>query len=250
MRTTTTTTTVEEGRLVRLMRKAAVSLGAAATVAGLGVVGASPAGAVTVTSNVNLRPCVDTGNANCAPVGTTGSSGGWKMRCWRDGSWATGNYRSNRWFLIVLKDGREGFVHSSFVGNQTATPNCNELPYVRAADWAIARIGQYRQSNGVGWSGYCATFTYNAFTQGAGVAFERGNAIDQYWKYRSRGRIHGGLPRYGDPVFYDIARPYGHTAIYIGGTTVVTTQGMEGANLPVARRGLYSFSNYLGWAAV
>ncbi len=48
----------------------------------------------------------------------------------------------------------------------------------------------------------------------------------------------------------DIARPYGHTAIYIGGTTVVTTQGMEGARLPVARRDLYSFSNYLGWAAV
>jgi hypothetical protein len=232
------------------MRKVSVGLGAAAMVAGLGVVGAPPAGAVTVTPNVNLRPCVDTGNPNCSPVGTSGSSGAWKMRCWRDGSWATGNYRSNRWFLIVLNDGREGFVHSSFVGNQTATPNCNELPYVRAADWAIARIGQYTQPNGVGWSGYCATFTHNAFTQGAGVAYEPGNAIDQYWKYRNRGMIRGGLPRFGDPVFYDIARPYGHTAIYIGGTTVVTTQGLEGANLPVARRDLYSFSNYLGWATV
>ena len=32
-----------------------------------------------------------------------------------------------------------------------------------------------------------------------------------------------------------------------GGTTIVTTQGMEGANLPIARRDLYFFGNYLGW---
>lgn len=233
-----------------LKRRGAILVLVTALLSGISLFTASPAGAVTVTSNVNLRPCVDLNNANCAPVGTTGSSGVWKMRCWRDGSWASGNYNSNRWFLIVLNDGREGFVHSSFVGNQTATPNCNELPYVRAADWAIARIGQRTQPNGVGWSGYCATFTYNAFAQGAGVAYERGNAIDQYRKYRDRGMVYGGLPRYGDPVFYDIAQPYGHTAIYIGGTTVVTTQGMEGANQPVARRDLYSFGNYLGWAAV
>lgn len=231
-------------------RRASLFVAAMAMVAGVTVFGAEPAGAATVTPDVNLRPCVDTSNPNCSPVGTTGSSGVWRMRCWRDGSWATGNYNSNRWFLIVLNDGREGFVHSSFVGNQTSTPNCGTLPYVRAADWAIARIGQRTQPNGVGWSGYCATFTYNAFTQGAGVPYENGNAIDQHRKYRNRGMIYGGIPRYGDPVFYDITAPYGHTAIYIGGTTVVTTQGMEGANLPVARRDLYSFNNYLGWAAV
>jgi hypothetical protein len=216
---------------------------------GVGVWTAAPASAATVTQNVNLRPCVDLNNPNCSPVGTT-AGGVYKLRCWRDGSWATGNYSSNRWFLLALADGREGYVHSSFVGSQYSTPNCSDLPYVRAADWAIARIGQRTQPSGVGWSGYCATFTYRAFTQGAGVAYESGNAIDQYWKYRNRGLIYGGIPRYGDPVFYNIAQPYGHTAIYIGGTTVVTTQGLEGANLPIARRDLNSFGNYLGWAAV
>ncbi len=217
---------------------------------GIGVVAAPAASAATVTPNVSLRPCVNVSNSNCAPVGTTSGSGVYKIRCWRDGSWATGRYASNRWFLLSLSDGREGYVHSSFVGGQYSTPNCGELPYVRAADWAIARIGQVSQTNGVGWSGYCATFTHNAFTQGAGVSYVAADAINQYWAYRNRGMIHGGWPRYGDPVFYNIATPYGHTAIYIGGNMVVTTQGLEGANLPIARRELNSFGSYLGWAAV
>ena len=218
---------------------------------GLTVATASGASAASVASYVNLRPCVDLNNANCAPVGTTGAGGGlYKMRCWRDGSGATGAYWSNRWFLVSLADGREGYVHSSFVTQQYATPNCTTLPYVRAADWAIARIGQYQQPNGVAWSGYCATFTYNAFTQGAGVGYPAADAIGQYYYFRNRGLIYGGIPRYGDPVFYNIAQPYGHTAIYVGGTTVVSTQGMPGEWKPVVRRDMYSFSNYLGWALV
>ncbi len=90
-------------------------------------------------------------NGNCASVGTTGAGGNlYKIRCWRDGSWATGNYSLNRWFLVSLGDGREGYVHSSLVGGQYATPNCSELPYVRAADWAIACIGQVTQDGFAG----------------------------------------------------------------------------------------------------
>ena len=237
--------------------RGALLLTLAAALFGLNLLNAPAASAASVTGGINLRPCVDLGNPNCGSVGTTDGGNLYKMRCWRDGSWATGNYASNRWFLVSLNDGREGYVHSSFVGGQYATPNCGELAYVRAADWAIARIGQVTQDNfpgnptpGAGWSGYCATFTYGAFRAGAGVAYPAANAIDQYWNFKNRGMIYGGWPRYGDPVFYNIAQPYGHTAIYIGGTTVVSTQGMEGANQPVARRDLNSFPAYLGWAAV
>lgn len=224
---------------------------------------AAPAHALSVAPNVNLRPCVDLANPNCAAVGTTGSGGIWKMRCWRDGSWATGNFNSNRWFLIVLNDQREGYVHSSFVGGQYGTPWCRDLPYVRAADWAIGQIGRTRApepwasyysgwSPGphAEWSGDCAKFTHMAFRYGAGVAYESGDAIIQYQKYKNRGLIQAGIPRYGEPVFYNIVPPYGHTAIYIGGTTIVTTRGMDGNNLPVERRSLYYFGNYLGWAVV
>jgi hypothetical protein len=222
------------------------------------------AAAPAVSNSVNLRPCVNTGHGVCAPVGHTGSSGLYKMRCWRDGSWATGAYSSNRWFLIALNDGQEGFVHSSYVRNQAPVPNCNTLPYVRAADWALTQIGRtYAESNVAGmyaasdwapgpygeWSGDCAKFTQSAFRL-AGVGYETGNAIVQYQKYRNRGLIYQGLPRFGDPVFYNTALPYGHTAIYIGGNSVVTTRGYDHAGLTVARVPLNSFANYLGWALV
>ncbi len=266
--------TKESARLRRRMRervskhrtwrtKAAAAMAAGLAVAGLSVIAAPAASAATVTANVNLRPCVDLNNPNCSPVGTTGNAGVYKMRCWRDGSWATGNYNSNRWFLLSLTDGREGYVHSSFVGSQYSTPNCSDLPYVRAADWAIAQIGQTRAPDAwarnfsdwapgpyAEWSGDCAKFTFMSFAYAAGVPYARGDAIGQYNQYKNQGMIYGGLPRYGDPVFYNIAAPYGHTAIYIGGTTIVTTQGMDGANQPIARRDINSFGNYLGWAAV
>jgi hypothetical protein len=225
----------------------------------------APASAATITSNVNLRPCVNLANGNCAPVGTTGTSGMLKMRCWRDDSWATGNYRSNRWFLVVLNDGREGYVHSSYVpaSSQTSTPNCSTLAFVRAADFAIGLIGQIYASSTVArdysatdwgpgpfgeWSGDCAKLTGSSFTRGAGVSYQRGNAIDQYNAYKRNGQIHAGIPRYGDPVFYNIASPFGHTAIYVGGKTIVSTQGLDGDGRPVVRRDLNSFANYLGSA--
>lgn len=50
------------------------------------------------------------------------------VSCYRDGDWATGNYRSNRWFYVYvhLSNGRLGyfFVHSSYVYNQTRVPAC------------------------------------------------------------------------------------------------------------------------------
>jgi hypothetical protein len=59
---------------------------------------------------------------------------------------------------------------------------------------------------------------------GAGVMYRRGKAIVQYRGYASDGRIVSGIPCYGEPVFHDIAAPYGHTASYVRGVTIATTQ--------------------------
>lgn len=252
-------------RLVRTKRTFTAAIGALLFALGLLVAIPAPAGAVTVTPGVNLRPCVNLAAAVCAPVGTTSSTSVTTMRCWRDASWATGAARSNRWFLVYLTDGREGYVHSSYVQGQVATPNCGTLAYVRAADKALSYYGQrfapsditakYAASDWapgpVGeWSGDCAKLTSSSYRYGAGVSYSSGNAIGQYWTYKNAGVIYGGLPRYGAPVFYNIAAPYGHTAIYIGGRTIISTQGMDGANLPVARHDINYYGNYLGWAKI
>jgi hypothetical protein len=257
--------TTEGKNLMSPLRRVGVLLLAFFTLVGITLLSVAPANAAAITSNVSLRPCVDLANGNCAPVGTTATNGMRKMRCWRDGSWATGNYRSNRWFLVVLNDEREGYVHSSFVprSSQTPEPNCGTLAAVRAADFVIGLIGQTYATTTVAadyaagdwapgpyaeWSGDCAKLTGSSFSRGARISYKLGNAIDQYGAYKRDGLIQGGIPRYGDPVFYSTAMPWGHTAIYIGGKTVVSTQGLDGAKLPVARRDLNSFANYLGWA--
>lgn len=247
-----------KGRFIRLVAMAAM-LGVV-----LPVCLALPAGAVTVTTGVNIRPCVDTSNSVCSPVGTTSSAGVVTQRCWRDGSWATGNYSSNRWFLVYLADGREGFVHSSFVQNQVSSPNCSSLAYVRAADKALSFVGQVYAPGDIAnkysdwapgpygeWSGDCIKLVHAAYVYGAGIPYETGNAIDVYYKYKNRGLIHGGLPRYGAGVFYTInGVPQGHTAVYVGGRTIVTTQGLDNAYRPVVLRDIYASGNYLGWAKV
>jgi len=53
------------------------------------------------------------------------------VQCWKDGDWATGNYRSNRWFKVYVYESTHGirnpqwlFVHSSFVTNQKKVGRC------------------------------------------------------------------------------------------------------------------------------
>ena len=86
----------------------------------------------------------------------------------------------------------------------------------------------------------------------AGITPFRGNAIDVYRYYQSRGMVKTGLPRYGAMVFYGTtsSNPYGHATIYVGGTTVVGTQGFDHANLPVALYGIDKSPNRLGWVAL
>lgn len=127
---------------MNVLRKLVATATAAAAVAGTLVLSVQPARAAsyyasTIVPGNNVRACASTADP-CQVLTTTTSTG--RMQCWRDGGWANGRYNSNRWFLMELSNGQEGFVHSSFVTNQTSVPNCNALPRVLAADFALDQV--------------------------------------------------------------------------------------------------------------
>lgn len=258
----------EQPRKIRLLVMAFVAVLGALLIAPAGVASAASYYSSTLTQqNVNLRPCVYSMSGVCTPVGTTANATAAKMICWRDGANATGRYTSNRWFLIEANSqgGPEGFVHSSFVTHQTRVPNCNTVARVRAVDWALTQVGQtyastdYRQ--GVWgmdwrpgpdreWAGDCAKLPFIAYMR-QGVSYPLADAIRQWDLMPSRQSASAGYyPRFGDPVFWDIARPYGHTALYVGGTKAVGTTGMDFNGTPVAIYDLTSRPNYLGYGRV
>ncbi|TDW98254.1 hypothetical protein [Kribbella sp. VKM Ac-2566] len=235
----------------------------AASVVAAGLLTAVPASAAyyasTITPGMRVRSCVNTASAACGQVATTTSTG--RMQCWRDGSWADGNYSSNRWFLMELSNGQEGFVHSSFVTNQVSVPNCDTLVRVRAADWALGQVGRvYAPTADLRpefvwapgptgeWSGDCAKLPYLAYLH-AGMSYPLANAIDQWQAFKNAGKArYDRFPRYGDPVFTSIA-PYGHTGLYVGGQSMVGTQGVDNKYLPVQVYSMIDrYPTYLGWA--
>ena len=47
------------------------------------------------------------------------------MRCWTDNQNFTGNYTTNRWFWgQEYSHGYWGYIHASYVYNQTSVPHC------------------------------------------------------------------------------------------------------------------------------
>lgn len=216
--------------------------------------------AATITSSAGVRPCVDTANRYCNAIGTFAAKSSVAMQCWIDGSWATEAYRSNRWFLVRRSDGYEGFVHSSRVGSQTSTSNCGTSLRVKAGLEAIKRMGQATASSSDAglftdwapgpygeWSGDCKKLVSTAYRR-AGLTLRSGNAkptFDYYWANRSaRG---GGLPRYGALVGFNIALPYGHIAVAVGGNRIATTRGNDGQRLTNEIQSTSTYSNYVGW---
>ncbi len=219
----------------------------------------------TIAAGNNVRACADV-TEPCRVLTTTTSTG--RMQCWRDGGWATGRYSSNRWFLMELSNGQEGFVHSSFVTNQTSVPNCSSLARVLAADWALAQVKaravyappEYGQGSMGGldwrpgpdreWSGDCAKLPYLAYRR-VGVNYPLNHAIGQWNDLASRRGSNAYLPRYGDPVFYSIGG-FGHTGLYVGGQSIVATQAGDWAYKPVEIYPMFNngYGTYLGWAKV
>ncbi len=74
----------------------------------------------------------------------------------------------------------------------------------------------------------------------------KGNAINNYYYWRDRGRIQGGTPPRGAIVFYNVTT-LGHETISLGNGYVATTQGTDNSNLPNTVKRFDSWSNYLGW---
>jgi hypothetical protein len=181
------------------------------------------------------------------------------MVCWRDEAQAAvGAYSSPRWFYVLLTDGREGFVHSSRVGSQTATPNCSTVNWMRAADWAIAHLGQTQASPAETaqytatswkpgppgeWQGDCIKFANLAWAKQTEMA----DANVVYERYRSRGMVRQGLPPRGALVFFNLSSQ-GHVAISLGNWLAAGTRGVDNQT-PIQATSTYAInvSSYLGW---
>lgn len=210
--------------------------------------------------------CVNTANAGCRPSGMPTASAGQKvsMMCWQDGSNATGDYTTNRWFWVAGPFG-EGFVSASVVRNQVPVPACSTIKRFVAADAAVARFGQNQASaadtnvfisptnnewkpgpNGE-WAGDCPKIPAIGWLA-AGVITPRQNAITNYSTWKSQGRIQTGVPPRGAVVFYDIAKPFGHTAISLGNGYIMSTKGTEWSGERNTVVHYTGYSNYLGWA--
>lgn len=196
----------------------------------------------TIASGAGLRYCTNLNKSGCAVFGSLTRGTRVTMYCYTDDSYAVGAYRSNRWFYVT-GSGKQGYVHSSRVTEQTAVPNCSSKRGVRVARWAATRVGvtgltgAERRRLGVSesyWTGNCALFARASYVMPRPSVEPRfrGNAIDMYRSYKAAGLVEDGSPRYaGSLVFYpeSVAPGYGHVAVYLGNGMVATTVGGVGA---------------------
>ena len=220
-----------------------------------------------ISKGFPLYLCVNTAIAGCRPAGMPSVSSSQKasMVCWQDGSSATGDYKTNRWFWVTGAFG-EGFVTASVVRNQTNVPACTTIKRFVAADAAVARDGQIWASaadtatfitpsrnewkpgpNGQ-WAGDCPKLPAIGWLA-AGVTIPRQHAIKNYQTWKNQGRIQTGVPPRGAVVFYDIAKPWGHTAISLGNGYIATTQGLDSDRNPPPNtvKRYTEYANYLGY---
>jgi hypothetical protein len=176
------------------------------------------------------------------------------MVCWRDDSPATGAYKSARWFYI--KSGNlEGFVHSSWVKNQAVVPNCSTFPWIGAADWAIAQLGNVSPTDQqrlaadpamTVWTDWCWGFSWDAWNFGAGKKLNRGTALAVAGTYN----LIKSTPPRGAVVFWKLPAGSGHAAVSLGNGELVGTIGVDVKHpVPVARYSVASRSGlgFLGW---
>ena len=101
--------------IVAAAATAAVALGAASALAASPKIGSNSGGA-------NIRTCASMG---CGSKGWYVNGTTLTMVCWKTGQWVNppdSDYGSDRWFKV--NNPTEGFIHSSLVDNQVATPVC------------------------------------------------------------------------------------------------------------------------------
>jgi hypothetical protein len=121
-----------------------------------------------------------------------------------------------------------------------------DLALFSAAEWAPGPVGE--------WAGDCPKLPYAAWyhATGGAVRIQKGNAINNFNYYNSRGLIRGGVPPVGAVTFYAATASnanLGHTAISVGGGNVATTTGLDGAGSANAIRPYNSVGGgaYLGY---
>lgn len=249
------------------MKKLIAIVALVASLAGVSVLAvpstASAASGPYITGSTNHRGCTNTSLPGCNSQGTVAAGTAVTMHCWIDDSWATGAYRSNRWFYVTTSKGIRNFVHSSRVGRQSSVPNCKSHRGVAAARWASMQIGETRPSNTAEkggnpsmdrWSGWCYVLAWDAHALSHGVRPLNGfgSAKATFNAYRSRGRVSTNLNHsainIGSIVFWT-SGTYGHAAIYVGQGTVATTQGSGTGLPPNARLPMSHFGTPAGWVS-
>jgi hypothetical protein len=181
------------------------------------------------------------------------------MNCWIDAR--KNGFTYPRWFYVTVSNGKTGFVKAERVGRQTSVANCSTNLAVMASLWTtgldhynkktptaadLANMKKYfgkpadKSSNGWGpmldWNGECISFAALAWlSTGATHRIYFANAIDSYYKYRSRGLVHtSGTPPRGALVYwhsYSGGKDYGHVAVSLGNGRVVTTGGYDAQNV-------------------
>ena len=120
-------------RSAALRWKALVLAGVLVATALVGLAFASPALAVA-NSYVYTQPGHQSALATCWNAPACGVEGRpiypangtvAQMLCWTDQGWFTGNYASNRWFIVTI-NGQPGqwWIHSSYVYYQASVGHC------------------------------------------------------------------------------------------------------------------------------
>jgi hypothetical protein len=96
------------------------------------------------------------------------------------------------------------------------------------------------------WSGNCEAFVGWVTTRTRGRGYQ--SAYSDYEGHR--GRIHSGVPPRNTVVYWYPSESHGagHIGISLGGGYVVSTVGLPGGSLPIARNRYRAFGHYLGWA--
>ncbi len=144
------------------------------------------------------------------------------MKCYLDAqpvSPPQSNYTSARWFLVdtLALGGSVGYVHSSFVANQTETPPCPTTtapsptaPMPTAAESAVAWAQPYADNRDTSYNDLCLTFVGAAYTQ-AKVDYRSqiDYAIDSTPIRRTSGATSSGGPRAQTPRHPEAAGSFG-----------------------------------------
>ena len=205
----------------------------------------------------------------CAPLETIPTGTQLTMLCWKD------DY-GERFFLVKLVSGHEGYVSASAVANQQTVNHCANAGLVTqkvlAVDWAFLTVGQsvagqdviQRWPSAASWatgpigeySGDCIKLAGFAWYKATGTTGYMADAIDVWNFYRSRGLAvaasTGQPPPYGAMVFYDsrVGDPRGHVGIAAGRTRIVATRGQDGDGASVVWSDLNYFAGYVGWVPI